>query len=300
MAASKPASKTGVTGNTVQKAVRAPAFRIESAFCRVRFLKALFYGNYGVGKTTLAGSACDVPSMGDVIMISSEKGDLSVADREELDVIAVPDFKTLGQINEFLKQHCAARDAGDMDRLIAMESALKGVEPEDIKEPRQYRTCIIDSLTELEAYCFAQLLGITSSTRLDEEVQSAEWGEYKKNNTMILRVVRAFRDLDMNVIFITGEKYNQDETKKYKYTPDLTGQLAKKVQGFMDMVGYYQQAATGEGQIARRLYVLPSKQGRYDAKHRYQAFKGEYFDDPTMLSILKEVGLLDEEGTALK
>lgn len=292
-------AKTGVTGNAIKKAVKKPLFRIETVTRRERLLKMLIYGPYGVGKTTLAASALEVPAMKDVIMVNAESGDLAVDHMEDLDAITVTDFRTLGQIIEYLKQHCRARDEGNTERLRELEAFLRGVEPEDIKEPRQYKTVIVDSLSELEAYCFNQLLGITDSTRLDEEVTGAEWGEYKKNNTMMIRVVRAFRDLPMNVIFTAGEKYNQDETKKFKYVPDLTGQLAKRVQGFMDMVGYYVQGKGENGPI-RRLYVSPSGAGRYDAKHRYASFKGEFFEDPTIASIMTEAGLLREDGTTLK
>jgi len=295
----KPVSSTGVTGNAVQKAVKPPLFRIETVQRRERYLKCLIYGNYGVGKTTLAASANFVPAMRNVIMINAESGDLSIEDHEDLDSITVTDFRRLGQINEFLKQHCAARDAGDTEKLIAMEANLRGVEIEEITEPRLYKTVILDSLSELEAYCFNQLLGVTDTTRLDEETQSAEFKEYKQNHTMMLRVVRAFRDLPMNVICTSGEAYNQDETKKYKYTPDLTGKLAKKIQGFFDMVGYYVQGKSGD-KDERRLYVSPSPTGRYDAKHRYQTFKGDHFVNPTMATIVKEAGLLNLSGTALK
>jgi len=264
---------------------------------RERFLKALIYGNYGVGKTTLAASAIELPSMNNVVIINAERGDMSIDDIADLDAITVDDFKKLGQVHEYLRQHCIARDAGDIDRLRTMEATLRGVDEDAIETPRQYRTVMLDSLTELEAMCFAQLLGITASTRLDEETQSAEWGEYKKNNTMMLRVARAFRDLPMHVIFIAGEKYNQDESKRFKYTIDLTGQLAKKIQGFMDMVGYYTMCKPGDD-AERRLFVTPSM--RFDAKHRYQAFKGDHFDDPTLTSIMKEAGFLDEGGADLK
>lgn len=283
----------------VKQAIKPPKFRIETVQRKERYLKLLIYGTYGVGKTTLAVSALRVPSMRDVLMINAEAGDLSVDQEENLDAITVQKFTTLGQIHEYLRQHCKARDAGDTKFLIASEALLKGVEESAIKKPREYHTLIVDSLTELEAYCFNQLLGITDSTRLDEETQSAEWTEYKKNHTMILRVVRAFRDLPMHVIFTCAEKYNQDETKKYKYVPDMTGQLSKKIQGFMDMVGYYVQGKEGD-KVQRRLYVMPSGLGKYDAKHRYQDFKGEYFTDPTIDGILREVGLLNKDGTALK
>ncbi len=287
------------TPKNVTQATKAPQFRIETVQRRERFLKLLIYGTYGVGKTTLAVSSLAVPSMRDVIMINAEAGDLSVDQSKDLDAITVQKFTTLGRINEYLKQHCKARDENDKEFLIKSEALLRGVEESEIKKPRKYRTVILDSLSELEVYCMNQLLGITDTTRLDEETNSAEWSEYKKNNTMILRVVRAFRDLPMHVIFTCAEKYNQDETKKYKYVPDMTGQLSKKIQGMMDMVGYYVQGKDGD-KIQRRLYVMPSGLGKYDAKHRYQDFKGEFFTDPTIDTMLREVGLLNKDGTALK
>ncbi len=282
-----------------KQAIRPPQFRIETVEQKERYLKFLVYGNYGVGKTTLAASALLVASMQDVLLISAEAGDLSVSHMEGLDATTIRDFKALGYINEFLKQHCKARDADDEKELIKLEAFNRGVAESTIKKAKRYNTVILDSLTEIEAYCFNQLLNITDATRLDTETQSSEWSEYKKNHTMMLRVVRAFRDLPMHVIFTAAEQYQQDETKKMKFSPDLTGKLSKKVQGFMDMVGYYQQARKGDD-IARRLYVMPSPSGRYDAKHRYQVYKGEYFDNPTIGKILKEVGLLNKDGTSLK
>lgn len=287
------------TPENIKTAIKAPLFRIETVTRKERYLKMLVYGVAGVGKTTLACSALDVSSMKDVIMINAEAGDLSVDTSKDLDSITITDFRALGRINEYLKQHCKARDEGDEAFLRKSEATLRGTSEAKIKNPRQYRTVILDSLTEIEAYCFNQLLGITDSTRLDEETQSSEWSEYKKNHTMILRVVRAFRDLPMHVIVICAEQYSQDETKKYKYSPDLTGKLSKKVQGFFDMVGYYVQGREGDS-VQRRLYVMPSAAGRYDAKHRYQEFKDEHFTDPTIGKMLTKVGLLNKDGTALK
>lgn len=299
--AEKAATKKPATTGVVKEAVRAPQFRVESAARKERYLKLMIYGNYGVGKTTLAASASEVPSMKDVVLINAEAGDLSLNEEQDIDSIKVQTFFALGRVNEYLKQHCKARDEDDEDFLIKSEAFVKGEEEADVEKrgPRRYYTCILDTLSELEAYCMNQLLGVTAETRLDEEVMSAEWAEYKKNNTMMLRVVRAFRDLPMHVIFTCAEKYNQDETKKYKYVPDMTGQLSKKVQGFMDMVGYYQMAREGD-EVQRRLSVMPNAAGRFDAKHRYQAFKGEFFTDPTIGSILKDVGLLNKDGTPLK
>ena len=75
-------------------------------------------------------------------------------------------------------------------------------------------------------------------------------------------------------------------------------ELSKKIQGFMDMVGYLAIGQEGE-KISRRLYVSPSPKGKYDAKHRYQAFKGEFFQEPTIKSILFETKLADKDGAPL-
>lgn len=283
----------------VKPAIRPAQFRLDTTQRRERYLKMLVYGNYGVGKTTLACTASEVPSMGDVLLINGEAGDLSVSEFEGINEVTVRDFRTLGRINEYLKQHCKARDEDDVEFLKKSEASLREIDPSEIKAPLRFNTVIMDSLTEIEAYCFNQLLGITDTTRLDEESQSAEWSEYKKNHTMMLRVVRAFRDLPMHVIFTAAEQYNQDEQKRYKFSPDLTGKLSKKIQGFMDMVGYLAIGKEGDKTI-RRLYVSPSPAGKYDAKHRYSKFKGEYFLQPTVKKILTETGLLNKDGTPLK
>lgn len=290
-------------GNSEQKKqetirpTEAPPFTLEAPHTRRRHLKLLIYGNYGTGKTTLAGSAADVPSMQDVLVINAESGDLALTPfQDRIDTIQVTEYKRMSKIRDFLLAHCKARDAGDIDKLKEMESKLRGYE---VDIPKQYNTVIIDSLSEVEQYCMNQLLGITDTTKLDEEVQSAEWSEYKRNHSMIQRLVRAFRDLPMNVIYVCAEQYNQDETKKFKYSPALTGKLSKNVQGFMDMVGYL---AIGQpkddGSVPRRLYVLPT--GKYDAKHRYANFKGSFFEDPTMQSILDQVGLSNPSGAPIK
>lgn len=297
----KTPTKPGQQG-AVKMAIKPAAFRMERVTRKERYLKILIYGNYGSGKTTLAASAADVPAMNDVFMINAESGDLSIDDdrAKHISTVTVNNFKTLGQVHTYLKAHCKARDANDTDLLRKQQANVMGIEEDEIETPSRFKTTIIDSLTEVEAYCFNQLLGITNNTRIDEETDTAEFKEYKQNNGMMLRLVRSFRDLPMNVIFICGEQFLQDENKKMKYSPDMTGKLSKKIQGFMDMVGYLQIGRSENGGMLRRLNVAPSTSGKYDAKHRYASFKGDHFDDPTIGKILTEVGLLSKDGTQLK
>jgi len=291
---------TAGTTKGVAQAKRPPPFKIKTPSTRKRHLKMLIYGNYGTGKTTLAGSANKVASMQDVLLVDAESGDLSLEGMEGVDTVRVMDYKTVARVQEFLKRHCTLRDTpnadgsiGDIDGLRKLEALLRDCDPAEIEEPRQYHTVIIDSLTEVESHCMYQLLGISDTTRLDEEVQSAEWSEYKKNHSMIGRLVRSFRDLPMHVIMTCAQQYTQDENKRQMFTPAMTGKLAAQVQGFMDVVGYLVVGNAEEGQQPpRRLYVQPSGNKRYDAKNRFATFKGSYFDNPTIESILTEVGLL--------
>ena len=85
--ATRTKSKAPGAQPTPAVAQRAPAFRIETHKVRQRYLKLLIYGSPGVGKTSLAGSAVEVPSMRDVLMINAELGVLAI---EDLDIDCIP------------------------------------------------------------------------------------------------------------------------------------------------------------------------------------------------------------------
>lgn len=287
-----------------------PSFKIVSSQDRKKYLKLLVYGDYGAGKTFLTGTAAELPELRDVLLISAEAGDLTLQNADpkfgfdHIDHVECTNYSTVARVYEFLKAHCALRDRLDSDepgdaleKLIALEARLKGCDPEDIDQPRLYQTVIVDSLSEIDAYSMNQLLGISDASRLDSEVLSAEWAEYKKNNSSMQRFLRNFRNLPMTVIFTCARQYSQDDQKKFHFTLGLTGQLARQVQGFMDMVGYLvmgPQEVDGETKLVRRLYVQPV--GRFSAKCRFSNFKGNYFDNPTIKSILSGVGMLNKPG----
>lgn len=265
-----------------------------------RYLKMLVYGPYGVGKSTLVGSAVDVASMRDVLFIDAESGDMVLEDNprisspENIEHVRVTNFLQVARVQEFLKSHCARRDANDIDGMRKVEAMLKGVPVEEIPTPRKFRTVIIDSLSEIEAYCMYGLLKVNEGdilTGASDEIDVARFDEFRKNNMMMQVLVRALRDLPMNVLFVCAQQYTQDELKRFHYGPQMTGKLAAQIQGFVDIVGFMKSGQPDERGIApRRLFVQPID--RFDAKNRRPFFTGSFFDDPTMTTIMKGIGLV--------
>lgn len=260
-----------------------PTFTIRKSKQRERFINLLVYGDFGVGKTTLAASAVDVPSMRDVLLANVESGDMSIEDYD-FDAVDIHSYKQFARLHEFLRIHCKARDANDVEALRKLEARFKGMSPEEIEQPARYRTVIIDSLTEVQKLAMYQLLGITVGEHpLDVEPESPQFKEWGASAEMIRLLVRSFRDLPMHVIFVCSQIVDTDDKKKRFLTPALPGKLANEVQGFLDAVGYYVAAPSESGEIRRRLYLQPGK--TFQAKNRFRRFTANYIDEPTMQKI---------------
>jgi GTPase SAR1 family protein len=265
-----------------------------------RFLKMLVYGKPGAGKTTLLASAVDVKDMGDVLFLDAESGDMTIDGNPRIknpgaiDHIRITSFGQIGAIHKFLMAHCRFRDLNDTENLRKLEAQMRGCKPEDIVTPKKWRTVIIDSLTEIQEYCMYQLLGVDQTVIAQDvnDVDVAQFAEFRKLNQMIQLLVRGFRDLPMNVLFATAEQYEKDEQSRFHYMPNLTGKLASQVQGFVDVVGYLMTGTLQEGQKAlpRRLYVQPV--GKFAAKNRRSGFQEAHLDNPTMSDVMKAFGLL--------
>lgn len=286
---------------------RAPSFTIQSNINAVRWLKLMVYGEYGSGKTLLAGTSVAVPAMRDVLMISAEAGDLTLFDPDNsnvpfplIDIVHVTDYKTAARVHDFLKIHCSVRDkaaSGDKEAINTLMKLQNYLLP-DVPDPdrlRLYRTNLIDTLTEVETFCMMQLLGINDMTLLDEESTSPEWAQYSAQRMMIHRLIRNFRNLPMNTVFTCQRQFRENEKKIRVYAPQMTGKLAGEIQGFMDLVGHL---VVGEAQpteddpdpaAPRRMYIQPGP--RFSAKNRFRKYRKSYFDNPDMRMIVEAIGL---------
>jgi hypothetical protein len=269
-----------------------PALRSKS------FIKILVYAKYGVGKTTFAGTAVDVEGMRDVLVVSFEGGESVLFDNpmirnhEMIDVLRVTSFKQLQSVRDFAFAHARYRDENNEEALRKLQLIVFGDNEIGNGRLRKYRTIIIDSLTEIEALNMQDLLGIHEGFNLTSDMPTAEFKEYKMNFNKMQMFIRIFRDLKMHIIMTASPQWDQDESKVYHYTLNLTGKLASQVQGFFDIVGFMQTGQATEQEAAtRRLWIQPVG-GKFDAKTRLAGCKKSFFDNPRMADIMKETGYL--------
>ncbi len=288
---------------TVNSAHADAPFTISTRQNRERWFKFLVYAKHGAGKTELLCSAADCEQMGDVLFVDAESGDLTVEDSPRIknhamildNRVEVKNFQQVVKLQQFLKAYCSARDRNDVATMIKMYKFVTGI---DTDNPPRYRTVIVDSLTEVEAYCTYQVMNVDPDKVLMEEggMDVAGWPEFRKNYEMVKLLVRAYRDLPMNVLMAAADQYSKDENSRQHYGPRLTGKLGSEVQGFFDVVGYLTVGAVGAdgGEAPRRLFVQPIQvtgAPRFDAKNRRPVFKNAYMDNPSMTSMMRDFGL---------
>ena len=174
-------------------------------------MNILIYGDPGVGKTVLAGSASKAPGMGPVLLIDIEGGTLSLKkDYPQVDIVRLGSWKDIDKVYRDLK-----------------------------KGNHTYRTIVLDSITEMQKFSMLELMAevVREDSDRDPEVPSIrEWG---KNIEQTRRIVRKFRDLPTNVIFTAHAMYDKDDKRnRTRILPSLSGKLANEIAGFVDIVGY--------------------------------------------------------------
>ena len=260
------------------------------------WLKVLVYGKYGAGKTHFAGTAADVESLRDVLYIDFEGGNLTLANRAQHMIrFKAKNFAHLNLVKDVLVRHCELRDEGN-------EAALRALQDEHFGPGRahlfHFNTVIIDSLSEAGKILMAQILGIDPThSNLDAAVDNATFEHWGQASQRIQLVIRAFRAMPINVIFICSEKEKEDERKQVRIQPNLSGQLANDVQGFLDVVGYLATAPGPNDTIRRRLYLQPGAilGAAFNAKHRFAGQNVTFIDEPSV-GHLVELLRLTQEG----
>ena len=291
--ATLPAQNQAPQGQQPQQP-KAP-FQIKKIARAERWLNILIYGDYGTGKTTLAGSAVNVESMREVMFINAEAGDLSLLHHPDIFKIDVTRYDLVARAYEFLRHHCNWRDKYNYatndeekqdtkDKLLQLNS-MYGIEPREDGEPVQLRTVVLDSLTEVAKYCMYKLLGVNVGVqRLDLEPDSPEFKEWNQSTEMIRLLIRSLRDLPMHVIIVCPEKKEEERPGLMVARLNLTKALANEVPGFLDCVGYLAAGLNDQGVLERKLFLT---QGRtWMAKQRFGPQAPAFLTNPTMQDLV--------------
>jgi hypothetical protein len=224
------------------------------------------YGDPGVGKTMLCGSALAVPEMNPVLFVDVEGGTLSLRSKyPNVDVVRVNSFDDVQKVYDDL---------------------YKGKTP--------YKTVVIDSLTEMQKFSMYGIMEKVFKKDPDRDPDLPGIGEWGKNTEQIRRMVRAFRDLPMNCLFTCLAMDNRDpKTGVVTIKPSLSAKLSNEVSGFVDIVMYmYIKVVDGQNQ---RL-LLTSATEKHVAKWRDAPEPlPEAVIDPTMQTLHRLIYREDNE-----
>ena len=192
--------------------------------------KILIYGDSGVGKTSLYKDAKDT------LVLDVEEGTSVLPEDSSVEVFQLQQWEDLQDIFTLLQ-------SGEL----------------------KYTNVILDSITEIQELCKDYVLRSNPRRRISPDVPSQQ--DYGEISEKMRKMLRQFRALDCNTIYIARTKYvKDDETGEIRVRPDVVGKLENDLPGAMDVVGYMTANAEGKRFIG---FDLSGKFLAKDRTHRF-------------------------------
>lgn len=181
---------------------------------------ALFFGPSGAGKTTAAGTACNDLENPDLAVLNTEGGGWQ-------------------SIAHGLGYTPLVWDVTSKSDLI---EAWKVLEAGD----HGIKTLVIDSVTDLAKLLLDEIVATTRRRRPAPDVPCME--DYNELSVAFDKMLRRFRDLNLNVIMVALEKdeiemYEEGGKEKRRVIgtlPEVPGKLAKRLPALVDVSIYCQ------------------------------------------------------------
>lgn len=231
------------------------------------------YGDSGVGKTVFV---CSVNQIKDpairklwlpALLLDSEHGTWSVRDRSNLQRTGKVGYHDLGKLSRWIRSG---------------------------KSP--YKTVIFDSVTDIQRVLLKEIVDDRMRIKPESDPDTVEREDWGKLGTRLRKVIRTFRDLEVNMIVTALAREYEDDEAPSRTTLALAGQMRAELPAFLDVVCYMQvESRRVKGKRRQRRVLRPQPTTRYVAKDRSWVL-GDVVVNATMdlvvTKIYRERGLL--------